>query len=129
MTNLYDQRQQWRITVKNKINIINRETCKDTKLRQVRALFLFINNTRYQMCSFDPKSLKIWKTTERKKHQLIEQLYTNYTKKGVIPFCDVKRISMLITTLKKFENPCVEIVIVLNKKFCHELVREITQYI
>jgi hypothetical protein len=106
MANLYDQwQQQWRITVKNKINTINRETCKDTKLRLVRALYLFINNTRYQMCSFDPQTLKIWKTTERKKHELIEQLYTDYTKKGDIPFCDVKRISMLIATLKKFENP------------------------
>jgi len=132
MASFHHQYEQWRKAVKKKVNSINALTCKETKIKEVRSLYLFINNTKYQMCCFDQKSMRFWRTADIKRHEMIQQLnhdFANVSKKEISPLCDVKRISMLITTLKKHENPCISIVIMLNKKFCHDLVREIIKYI
>jgi hypothetical protein len=132
MASFHDQYKQWSTGLKNKVDRINALTCKETKIKEVRSLYLFINNTKYQMCCFDQKSMRFWRTADIKRHEIIKQLnhdFANVSKKEISPLCDVKRISMLITTLKKHENPCISIVIMLNKKFCHDLVREIIKYI
>jgi hypothetical protein len=132
MASFHHQYEQWSIAIKKKVNRINTLTCKETKIKEVRSLYLFINNTKYQMCCFDQKSMIFWRTADIKRHEIIQQLnhdFANVSKKKIGPLCDVKRISMLITTLKKHENPCISIVILLNNVFCHDLVREIIKYI
>ena len=79
------------------------------------------------MCSFQPKMLKFWKTTTDKKKYLIDQTRSVIGDDNIN--CDIKTINLLITTLNKFENPCMKIITILNKIFCYDLAREIATYI
>jgi len=71
--------------------------------------------------------LKFWKTTTDKKKYLIDQTRSLIGDDNIN--CDIKTINLLITTLNKFENPCMKIITILNKIFCYDLAREIATYI
>lgn len=127
MTSFQEEYNTWSITAKRKVDDVNKYCDKKIKLKKIRALYLFINRTMYKMCSFQPKMLKFWRTTTYKKEYLIDQVRSLIGDDNIN--CDIKTINLLITTLNKFENPCMKIITILNKIFCYDLAREIATYI
>lgn len=127
MASFQEEYDQWNIVIRRKMKELDKSRDKKMRLQKIRAIYLLLNRTRYKICSFQPKMLKFWRTTNYKKEHLIDQARSLIGDDN--QNCDIKTINLLITTLNKFENPCMKIIITLNKKFCHDLAREIATYI
>jgi acyl-ACP thioesterase len=127
MASFQEEYNQWSILIRGKIKEVDKYRNKNQKLQKIRAIYLLLNRTRYKMCSFQPKMLKFWRTTTYKKEYLLDQVRSYINDNNIN--CDIKKVNLLITTLNKFENPCMKIIIILNKIFCYDLAREISTYI
>jgi len=113
MASFQEEYNQWSILIRGKIKEVDKYRNKNQKLQKIRAIYLLLNRTRYKMCSFQPKMLKFWRTTTYKKEYLLDQVRSDINDNNIN--CDIKKVTLLITTLNKFENPCMKIIIIFEQ--------------
>lgn len=101
-----------------------------TKVQLVRSYFLFINRTKSTVFSFSPDVYRYWNVLLNKRIYLLDCIRTALDTDKRINKKEKKYLQLTIKTLEKYDNRYGEkILLVLNRYFCNDLVREICEYI
>ena len=138
--------QKWMLTAKNIIN--EHEKCfqkykkldkhahaesylhkKRMKVYQcTRKMYLFINRTKLQHFSFQPRLLKFWRTVTKKRDELIREIDEQLCK----VYDDRERNYLLLfrRTLEKYDSSYgIQIGLILHRKFNKDIALEINEYL
>ena len=126
-----EETKEWARIVQLKLDMFNLVPSHmyKTKLQKLRSLFLFLNKTMYKVYNFDKCIMCLFQTIERHaKKNCINSLYLELTERKH-PECNEKYIHLVINSLKKYENPCIKILVILNRLFCSDIARYITEFL
>lgn len=126
-----EETYEWTRIVQLKLDMFNQVPINryKTKLQKLRSVFLFLNKTMYKVYNFDKFKMKLFRTIEsHAKKNSINSLYLELTERKH-PECNEKYIHLVINTLKKYENPCIKILVILNRLFCSDIARYITEFL
>ena len=97
--------------------------------QSARKLFLFINRTKLQYFSFQPRILKFWRTISRKRNEFLkdidEKLISNAHNDK-----ESKYLLLFKTTLEKYDiNYGVQVGLLLHVKFSKDIALVINEYL
>ena len=97
--------------------------------QSARKLFLFINRTKLQYFSFQPRILKFWRTISRKRNEFLkdidEKLMSNAHNDK-----EFKYLVLFKATLEKYDtNYGVQVGLLLHVKFSKDIALVINEYL
>jgi len=123
--------KEWAHTIKLKLEIFHKVPINryKTKLQKLRSLFLFLNKSMYKVYNFEKSIILLFHTIDSQaKKNCIDSLYLELAERKH-PECNEKYIHLVINSLKKYENPCIKILVILNRLFCRDIARYITEFL
>ena len=97
--------------------------------RGIRKLYLFINRTKLQYFSFQPRILKFWRTVSNKRNEFIMDINNKLINKA---YNDEERkyLKLLRTTLQKYDPTYgIQIGLILRRKLNRDVALIINEYL
>lgn len=97
--------------------------------RGIRKLYLFINRTKLQYFSFQPRILKFWRTVTNKRNEFIMDINNKLINKA---YNDEERkyLKLLRTTLQKYDPTYgIQIGLILRRKLNRDVALIINEYL
>lgn len=97
--------------------------------RGIRKLYLFINRTKLQYFSFQPRILKFWRTVSNKRNEFIMDVNNKLINKA---YNDEERkyLKLLRTTLQKYDPTYgIQIGLILHRRLNRDVALIINEYL
>lgn len=97
-------------------------------LQSARRLYLFVNRTKLQYFSFQPRLLKFWRTITSKRNEFINQI----DNKSITAYNDKERNYLMLfrKTLEKYDPTYgLQIGLLLHVKFSRDIALVINEYL
>ncbi len=97
--------------------------------RGIRKLYLFINRTKLQYFSFQPRILKFWRTVSNKRNEFIMDVNKKLINKA---YNDEERkyLKLLRTTLQKYDPTYgIQIGLILHRRLNRDVALIINEYL
>ena len=97
--------------------------------RGIRKLYLFINRTKLQYFSFQPRILKFWRTVSNKRNEFIMDVNNKLINKS---YNDEERkyLKLLRTTLQKYDPTYgIQIGLILHRRLNRDVALIINEYL
>ena len=82
----------------------------------------------FQFHVLQPTAKKLFHTIDIQIKNCIDSLYLELSQRKY-PECNEKYIYLVIKSLRKYENPCMKILVILNRLFCSDISRYITEFL
>ena len=122
--------REWVLTTNVKLDIFIKVPLYRYKIRlqKLRSLILFLNRSMYKVYNFEKSLLKLFHTIDIQIKNCIDSLYLELSQRKY-PECNEKYIYLVIKSLRKYENPCMKILVIPNRLFCSDISRYITEFL
>lgn len=122
--------REWALTVKVKLGILINVPLNRYKIRlkKLRSLVLYLNRSIYKVYNFDKSIIKLFHIIDIQLKNCIDSLNLELCKR-MHPECEEKYLYLVLNSLKKYDNPCIKILVILNRLFCRDIARYITEFL